>query len=70
MRMNHRVQRGFILGLFVAAVLFIAYPLVAQKDKVLATPTKEMHIKIKGTDKKEGAQDSQENQAVHPILNK
>lgn len=68
--MNHRIQRVLVLGFFVAAVLFIAYPLVTQKSKLLAVPTEEMHIKIKGTDKKGSTEDPQENQAVHPILNK
>ena len=69
-RMSRNTQRNIVLSFFVAAIVFIAYPLFFTKEKILATPTEDLHIKIQGTEEKNSGSETDENQAVHPILNK
>ena len=66
--MSNTTQNSLVLLFFIAMILFIAYPVIAPKDALLATPADRMHLKITDTEKKNPDENEQEGQITRPIF--
>ena len=66
--MSNSAQNSLVLLFFIAMVLFIAYPIIAPKESLLATPADRMHLTITDTEEKNPAENEQEGQITRPIF--